>query len=258
VESDAQRFEREQAFHDARYEEDESPANARFYGVTTGVGSFFQTRVDRIKPGQRVLEIGCGNHASCWPLAERGVDVVAIDISPVAIREMKELAAERGLSNHLSFEEMNAETLTFDPGTFDVVIGNSILHHLNIEQALSGIDSVLADGGQGIFREPLGHNPVVNAYRRFTPSLRTVDEHPLRTEDLELIERRFPASTQEFYNLVDLLALGAMKTPYFERIRDALAKVDRWLFAHVPALRRFGWMVGIEIRKSTAASSSRP
>jgi SAM-dependent methyltransferase len=256
VESDdvAQRAERERAFHDARYEDDDSLAtNAKFYAVTTGVGEFLQSRIDAIQPDERVLELGCGLHASCWELAERGVDVVAIDISNVAIEDMRKLAVERGLSDRLSFEVMNAEDMTFDPASFDVVIGNSILHHLSLDLSLREIDSVLKDGGRGIFREPLGHNPVVNAYRRLTPSLRTVDEHPLRTADLEMIERRFPSSTQEFFNLVDLLALAALTTRYFERVRATLAKVDRWLFAHLPALRRYGWMVGIEIRKPASA-----
>ena len=36
-----------------------------------------------------------------------------------------------------------------------------------------------------IFIEPLGTNPLINLYRKFTPTSRSDDEHPLTFEDIK-------------------------------------------------------------------------
>lgn len=248
--NDAARVEREEAFHDLLFNEDDGKRPAgRFYKVATGIAQFYDDRVGRIRPGQRTLELGCGLEASALKLAERGVDVIGIDISGVAIDQMNAIAKERELDDHATFERMNAEELSFPDASFDVVIGNGILHHLELEQTLTGIDRILKPGGWAAFREPLGHNPFVNAYRKLTPSQRTDDEHPLLKGDLVTINRHFPGSEFEFFNLTDLLAIGVLKWKRFEVVRSSLAAFDAKLFARVPALGRYGWMVGIEVHK---------
>jgi len=63
----------------------------------------------------RALDIGCGaGRHSLW-LQEKGVDVVAIDISPLAVR----VARARGVENAIS---MAAQELAFAPGPFDSVL----------------------------------------------------------------------------------------------------------------------------------------
>lgn len=42
-----------------------------------------------------------------------------------------------------------------------------------------------------MFFEPLGHNLLINLYRRLTPELRTEDEHPLVACDLERLVNYF-------------------------------------------------------------------
>ncbi len=248
-----ERIQREQEFHDRRFAEDHGARSAsRFYAVTTGVGDFYRSRIARIEPNQTVLELGCGMNLEAWSLAERGVRVTGIDISQVAIDQVRELAAERGLSDVTRFEQMNAEELTFPDGSFDVVIGNGILHHLDLDRALEGIRRVLRPGGWAAFREPLGHNPLINGYRKLTPNQRTDDEHPLLARDIATITEAFPDSVFEYFNLADLLALGLLKSSRFESVRSRLANVDRHLFARFPRLQKYGWMVGIEMRVPSA------
>jgi 2-polyprenyl-3-methyl-5-hydroxy-6-metoxy-1,4-benzoquinol methylase len=247
----ASRAQREQEFHDERFADpDHDRPAGRFYKVATGIEQFYEDRVARIEPGQRTLELGCGLLAESWKLAERGVDVVSIDISAVAIEHMRNVADERGVSGHITFEHMNAEELAFPDESFDVVIGNGILHHLDLDRALTGIHRVLRPGGWAAFREPLGHNPFVNGYRKLTPNQRTDDEHPLLVGDLDTIDRYFPGSDHEYFNLTDLLSIGVLNSSRFESVRSSLAKVDQKLFAKVPALRRYGWMVGVEVHKA--------
>jgi SAM-dependent methyltransferase len=250
---DASRIQREQEFHDQRFAEGEGTRPAgRFYRMAKGIESFYDDRIARVEPGQSVLELGCGLKVGAWSLAERGIDVTGIDISEVAISQVKDLAVERGLDDHTNFLHMNAEQLTFPDESFDVVVGNGILHHLDLDLALSGIRRVLRPGGWAAFREPLGHNPFVNAYRRLTPDQRTDDEHPLLAADLRTIERYFPGSEHQYFNLLDLLSVVALKSKHFDAVHATLARADQRLFARVPALRRYGWMVGIDLRKPAA------
>lgn len=72
------------------------------------------------------LEIGCGEGADAVWLAERGWRVTAVDLSPTAIRRARAVAAERGLSDRLSFV-VGSGADAAPPGTFDLVSA-SFLH----------------------------------------------------------------------------------------------------------------------------------
>jgi hypothetical protein len=85
---------------------------------------------------------------------------------------------------------------------------------LNAEEPSFEDDScgTLKTGGEGLFLEPLGHTPLINLYRRFTPRFRTPDEHPLVISDFELARRYFGSVDAEFFHL----------TSFFARVRSKL------------------------------------
>ena len=58
------------------------------------------------KPGERILDIGCGDGALTHKIAERGADVVGVDNSPELV------AAARAIG--LDVWEMSATDMTFD------------------------------------------------------------------------------------------------------------------------------------------------
>ena len=66
---------------------------------------------------------------------------------------------------------------------------------------------MLAPGGWAAFVEPLGHNPLINAYRRRTPEMRTPDEHPLRVEDFVMAGDRFELVEVDYFNLLTLASV---------------------------------------------------
>jgi SAM-dependent methyltransferase len=58
----------------------------------------------------RALDLACGSgEFSVW-LARRGVDVVGVDISPIAIAQARELAAASGVSDRSRFEVVDLDT----------------------------------------------------------------------------------------------------------------------------------------------------
>ena len=93
--------------------------------------------------GKKVLEIGCGTGEFTKRIAQTWADITAIDISP----DLLEIARETTPNVNVRFHIQNVENLDFEDGSFDVVIGSSILHHLNLDPALKEIYRVLRSGG---------------------------------------------------------------------------------------------------------------
>jgi SAM-dependent methyltransferase len=112
---------------------------------------------DHLRPGMRILEIGCGTGYFTRELTRRGADIVAIDVSP----DLLEIAKANSSAPNVRYEIQNACALTYSDATFDSVVGSSILHHLEIEDALREIYRVLKPGGTIYFTEPNMLNPQI-------------------------------------------------------------------------------------------------
>ena len=178
---------------------------------------------------KRVLEVGCSNGSAAVKYAQRSSHYLGIDISDVAI----EIAKERNIPN-AEFVCTDGHHLPADDQTYDFVIVNSLLHHLDLQQAFSEINRVLVPGGL-IFREPLGTNPLFQLYRFLTPSARTSDEKPFDFSDLKLMRSYFELNDLNFYGFLNLLSAFVRN----KRLRSILTFVDRVL-ARTP-LKHFYW-----------------
>lgn len=71
-------------------------------------------------PVGRVLDLGCGEGADAVWLAERGWQVVAVDVSATALRRAAEAASARNMLTRIDFQchDLNE---SFPDGTFDLV-----------------------------------------------------------------------------------------------------------------------------------------
>ena len=72
-----------------------------------------------LRPGDRVLDLGCGPGLYCEALASRGLDVTGVDISPGSLEHARQAAAEAGLS--IRFIEGDYRALDED-GEYDAAI----------------------------------------------------------------------------------------------------------------------------------------
>lgn len=108
---------------------------------------------------KRVLEIGSGTGENAAILAANTqAEVIAVDISPAFIAA----ARERHRAPNLRFERLDLfgdQLLEF--GTFDLVCGNGILHHLVVElpRVLTALRQLTNPGGGMAFIEPNFFNP---------------------------------------------------------------------------------------------------
>ncbi|MEM6785631.1 MAG: class I SAM-dependent methyltransferase [Bacteroidota bacterium] len=139
--------------------------------------------------GRRVLDFGCGRGERSLTLLERNAVVDGIDISRVYIEEADAAAHAAGHSaERFQFVVGDAHALPYADATFDIVVGDGILHHLDLDTALSEIHRVLKPGGRALFSEPLLDNPLLKLFRLLTPRARTEDERPFSASDLRRID----------------------------------------------------------------------
>ncbi len=101
------------------------------------------------RPGQRVLDLCCGDGHFTVPLAQlSNAEVIAVDLDPAMLDAARRLAAEVGVSN-IRFIEGDAMKLAeIADGTLDAVVIANTLHGAPDKTALAHqVRAVLAPGG---------------------------------------------------------------------------------------------------------------
>lgn len=120
-------------------------------------------RLMQISPGQRVLDVACGQGAFCRRLAEMGVHAVGVDAAPRLIEFARQAASKAGFTHPPEFHTGDARTLgDADLGHFDHV--SCIMAVMNIEPfapVCEGVCHALKAGGTFVaillhpaFRQP--------------------------------------------------------------------------------------------------------
>jgi arsenite methyltransferase len=119
-------------------------ALARFVGV----GCPFELRAPR--PGERVLDVGCGAGLDVLAAARAvGADGLAagVDLSPEMLAVARDAARAAGLAN-VRFEVASAEALPFDDASFDQIVSNGALNLvIDKRRAFAELARVLRPGG---------------------------------------------------------------------------------------------------------------
>lgn len=113
---------------------------------------FDQLLKGRIRPGDRLLDAGCGSGRNLIYLLRQGYDVSATDVKPEAVEEVRVLAAR--LAPALAPDRFRVEPLeqsSFPDGAFTVVLCSTVLHFAGDERhfdvMLAELWRVLAPGG---------------------------------------------------------------------------------------------------------------
>lgn len=80
----------------------------------------------------RLIDIGCGPGNITLKIAQRcpRLTLVGVDRSANMVREAQRAAAGLGFDKRVSFLQSNAGQIPFSDCAFDVVLSNSVLHHL--------------------------------------------------------------------------------------------------------------------------------
>jgi len=180
---------------------------------------------------KQVLEIGCGDGIVAERLYRFGASyLLGIDISKTFI----EIAKKRELQGKLEFLCGNVE----EPlkKQFDLIIGRSILHHLNYRAALRRLyDDNLRTGGSMVFMEPLGGNPLIKIHHLIT-SAHTPDEISFGIPDLNWLKSNFTHLLIYPINLFSF-PLALLSSLVFRKADNALLRtadrLDVWVANHL-------------------------
>jgi len=98
------------------------------------------------KSGMRVLDVACGTGVAAKAVAETGAHVTGLDFSSAM------LTMAQSLHPDLDFQTGDAEALPFAGASFDAVIANFGIHHVeHPERAIAQARRVLAPGGAFAF-----------------------------------------------------------------------------------------------------------
>ena len=142
-------------------------------GPDAGPGSSLMLTVDYdrlgVRPGDRVLDLGCGFGRHAFEAARRGASVVALDAGPdevaqvrgtfAAMIEMGEIPAD----HPATAVQGDALRLPFDDGTFDRVIASEVLEHIPDDAAaMRELARVLRPGGSMAVTVPRCGPEVIN------------------------------------------------------------------------------------------------
>jgi SAM-dependent methyltransferase len=164
-----------------------------------------------LTPG-RALDLGCGEGADAIWLAERGWQVVAVDISVIALQRAAADAEARRVAGRIDFQQHDLSD-SFPSGSFDLVSAQ-FLHstvRLDRESVLRRAADAVAAGGTLVivdhgtappWSQKLGHDHVLPSVEEVFASLRLNDAEWQRVR-LGSVEREATGPDGQVATLTD-------------------------------------------------------
>lgn len=197
----------------------------------------FDAQAFRLADGARVLEIGCSDGQFTARLRASGARyVLGVDLAETEVARAQ-LGAVPG---EMEFRVHDANGPI--EGTFDLIIGRAVMHHLRWKPVLDRLyETNLAPGGSMQFWEPMGSNPLLRLYHRYATRLHTEEETPFYRGDLRWIRNRFDHVQLRPVNLFSL-PVGVMSSLLVPRagsdnaLMRAADRLDTWLQRRLPVL----------------------
>jgi len=110
----------------------------------------FVTEIE-IKPGDRILEIGCGSGVltRLMAAATGGANPIsAVDINRYFLHEAAALAKKAGCENVIAFREGSAEALPFEDNAFEICLSATVMEEVDAERMLAEMIRVTQPGGR--------------------------------------------------------------------------------------------------------------
>lgn len=204
--------------------------------IFTLMGKIFHSnRKPYNKPllGIRVLDLGAGDGVWSVILAEQGADVVSVEISPKQV----ELARERMAINNLCWDARIGSAFAlkkeFEPGSFDLIFSQAILHHLtfDLQKVYRECSDLLKDGGYAIFSEPVTGAPLLRMLRgkiswMIPIESESPDERPLFPSEIKILNQYFAKVDVSYF---DVFSKISRRIPSLKSLEQSLNHLDEWL-----------------------------
>lgn len=131
-----------------------------------------------IRPGDRVLEVGCGMGRYTLILAQMGVAVEGLDLSPKVLEQLRSFnASGHDIPLH-AFDILDCPEHMH--GRYEFVIGFFVLHHVHdLTACFAKMGRLVKPGGTLCFIEPNPRSPLYYVQIFCTPGMRWAQERGL-------------------------------------------------------------------------------
>lgn len=202
--------------------------------------------------GKRILEVGSGTGALSVYLALCGAQVTGIDVSDENAQLSQRRARVNGVAGLTDFRAVPVEHMDDPDGSYDAIIGNQVLHHFELDEAMPNIRRMLRPGGVAVFCEPVLLLPGPLRWLRDTRLVKRVlpkrvdtpTERSVSLDDVAIIRRVFPnAQAHPFQLLARVQNFIELSDFWF----GFLSTLDRNALRRVPALRQLSRFVVFEL-----------
>jgi trans-aconitate methyltransferase len=170
--------------------------------------------------GEKILDVGCGTGTLTAEIAERGAEVLGVDLSEEMISQARKKFPA------LNFEALDARQLQFSE-EFDGVFSNAVLHWIpEAEQLIAGVAQALRPGGR--FVAEFGgkgniRRLVEGFYRAFVA---------LEMPEPQDVSPWFYPSIAEYAGLLDRHGLEVREASLFDRptlLKDGERGLENWI-----------------------------
>ncbi|MFZ4807155.1 MAG: magnesium protoporphyrin IX methyltransferase [Hyphomicrobiaceae bacterium] len=111
--------------------------------------------------GLRLFDAGCGTGALAIAAAERGADVVAIDLSPTLVAIARERAAAVGVDGRIDFR--SGDMLAGDTGRFDHVVSMDVLIHYRAPDMVAMVSALAGKASRSLIFTFAPRTPALTA-----------------------------------------------------------------------------------------------
>ena len=216
--------------------------NKKYYSATARSVAYQRAWVERMAPGNVVLDYACGNGTMALAAAGVGAKLaIGLDISDVSVRNARAASESKGLTNTY-FVQANAENTMLPDESIDIALCSGMLHHLDLSYAFPELRRILKVGGRVFAVEALDLNPAIKLYRMLTPDMRTEWEkgHILGPADLRFARRFFDIGEVKYWH--PLGYIGGK----FPAILPMLDRTDRVL-EKIPLVQLMAWIWTFEL-----------
>ncbi len=172
------------------------------------------------KPGERILDLGCGTGALTAEIAGRGAQILGVDQSEEMISQARKKFPA------LKFEVSDARKLRFN-AEFDAVFSNAVLHWIpEAEQVASGLAYALKPGGRFVaeFGGKGNIQRLVEGFHRAFSAL--------GMEEPDGVSPWFYPSIAEYAELLESHGLEVREASLFERptvLEEGERGLENWI-----------------------------
>ncbi len=163
-------------------------------GANLGVGCGNPTAIDRLEPGETVVDLGSGAGMDAF-LAARQVgptgSVIGVDMTDAMLEKARENARKTGLDDIVEFRKGNIESLPIEDESVDAIISNCVINlSPEKDRVYAEAFRVLRPGGRIMVSDVVLERPLPDAVLQSIDAyLGCVGGASLRAEYLETIAK---------------------------------------------------------------------